>query len=105
MPDDAHGCGPECEPWITATHCGVTKFDHATGGLLAVRCPSTACVDLVVPLVAGRIAPHVARTGATRSRCPWTGIRVVDDHASVQRGIVEPRPADALSSNGRRSGA
>ncbi|MEU6184771.1 hypothetical protein [Nocardia sp. NPDC047038] len=57
----------------------MTKADQVTGELLAVRCPSKNCTDVVVPLVTGRIAPHVATAGAARGRCPWTGIRVVDD--------------------------
>lgn len=89
MSDGAHGCGPECEPWITATHCGLMKFDHVTGELLAVRCPSKFCCDLVVPLVAGRIAPHATPAGSARGRCPWIGIRVIDDRPSSCGELAE----------------
>ncbi len=101
MSDAAHGCGPECEPWITATHCGVTKFDHASGELLAVRCPSKICCDLVVPLTAGRIAPHAAPVGVTRSRCPWIGIRVVDDRNPFHGELVQLHPTDLCAPDDR----
>jgi hypothetical protein len=102
MSDGAHGCGPECEPWITATHCGVTNLDHVTGELLGVRCPSNICRDLVVPLVAGRIAPHTAPVSATYGRCPWTGIRVVDDRALFQGEVTELRLTDPCTSDDRQ---
>lgn len=105
MSDDAHGCGPECEPWITATHCGVTKADQVTGELLAVRCPAKDCCDLVVLLVAGRIAPHAAPPGSAPGRCPWSGIRVVDDLAPSYNELVELRTAVLGNRVHRRSGS
>ncbi len=105
MADGAHGCGPECEPWITATHCGVTKVDHVTGELLAVRCPSKICSDLVVPLIAGRIAPHAAPAGSVRGRCPWIGIRVVNDCAQSYGELPRLRATDLSIPENQRAGS
>lgn len=105
MPDTAHGCSPECEPWMTATHCGVTKFHYATGELLAVRCPSKTCCDLMVPLVAGRIAPHTSPVGVAHGRCPWIGMRVVDDRGPSQCEKLENFSTELRVTDGQRSGS
>ncbi|WP_330229023.1 hypothetical protein OHA40_23390 [Nocardia sp. NBC_00508] len=79
----AYGCGPECEPWISVSHCGVFAFDNKTGDLLSVKCPSYLCCGQMVPIINGRMTDHDFPAGIAfgGQKCPWIGIRVVDDRA------------------------
>ncbi|GAA5047145.1 hypothetical protein [Nocardia callitridis] len=56
-----------CGQWVTDLSGHVTK----------VRCPDRDCLNLA-PLENSCIGAHPRDIGG---RCPWTGVRVVDDRA------------------------
>ncbi|MEV6340279.1 hypothetical protein AB0M12_36825 [Nocardia vinacea] len=71
----------DCGPWITLSMCGIGTFDPETSELRSVRCPDRLCAGLV-PLIDGRIADHDGILPSAL-RCPWIGVRVVDDTAEL----------------------
>lgn len=68
-----------CGPTIKLSLCGVGAFSATTGALEFVACPSRMCAAMV-PLVDGCIADHTPIMPKPE-RCPWVGVRVVDDRA------------------------
>jgi hypothetical protein len=67
----------DCGPWIKWSHCGFGKFDPRTNALTEVACPSRHCATWV-RLVDGKLTEHERTIGG---RCPWIGVRVLDDRA------------------------
>lgn len=75
-----HEC--DCGPWIKLSMCGMGAFSNKTGQLWSVQCPSRFCMTMVV-LVDGKISDH---DGVIAGRCPFIGVRVVDDTADFIPG-------------------
>ncbi|WP_454197951.1 hypothetical protein [Nocardia sp. Marseille-Q1738] len=60
----------------------MVAFNDATGALLWVKCPSFQCFGQRVPIINGRMASHDSPMDTPYGqKCPWIGIRVVDDRA------------------------
>ncbi|MET8871190.1 hypothetical protein [Nocardia sp. NPDC004604] len=85
-----------CDPWIKLSMCRVGAFSTETDELVSEACPSRLCVGMV-PLADGRIGDHEAIV-PVGERCPWIGVRVLDDRADfAPSGIgivtgIEPSP-------------
>jgi hypothetical protein len=61
------------------SHCGFGEFDSHTNALVEVASPSRHCATWVA-LVDGELTEHERTDGG---RCPWIGVRVVDDRADL----------------------
>ncbi len=86
-PNQPQGCNPNCEPWIGVSHCGLFTFSQTTGEVFSVKCPSMNCFGQMAKLVNGRMASHDSPMDTPDGRkCPWIGIRVVNDMDASQRG-------------------
>ncbi|WP_454194129.1 hypothetical protein [Nocardia sp. Marseille-Q1738] len=71
------------------SHCGFAKVAPQTGALIEVACPPRYCLTWV-RLVDGAITEH-ERT--EDGRCPWTGVRVVDDRAAPGWQVIDAEAA------------
>ncbi|WP_067474152.1 hypothetical protein [Nocardia amamiensis] len=72
-------CDHDRGPWILWSHCGFAKVDPYMNALVEVACPSRYCTTWV-RLDDGKLTEHERAEGG---RCPWTGVRVVDDRTDL----------------------
>ncbi|MBF6328712.1 hypothetical protein [Nocardia transvalensis] len=85
---------PNDGPWIKLSMCGVGSFNGKTGELVKVMCPSRFCLAMA-PLIDGKIGEHDAALPVGPGRCPWLGVRVVNDEADfIGNNAPQKRPID-----------